>query len=163
MKKNIGKIILIVLGAALIALSAKGLMGVPGQKAALEAAVYLEEAVVLPENEGKLVIIHGEPEMLAPAYDEELKLTINTIKAYRYKETYKQTSFTDEERKWEWVSGGQETLTGQAKIGESVSVAAEQNGWMLVKYNKKLGWVSSAYLSTTKPVIQTIATSGNLQ
>ena len=118
MKKNIGKIILIVLGAALIALSAKGLMGVPGQKAALEAAVYLEEAVVLPENEGKLVIIHGEPEMLAPAYDEELKLTINTIKAYRYKETYKQTSFTDEERKWEWVSGGQETLTGQAKIGE---------------------------------------------
>ena len=118
MKKNIGKIILIVLGAALIALSAKGLMGVPGQKAALEAAVYLEEAVVLPENEGKLVIIHGEPEMLAPGYDEELKLTINTIKAYRYKETYKQTSFTDEERKWEWVSGGQETLTGQAKIGE---------------------------------------------
>ena len=102
MKKNIGKIILVLFGAALIVWSAKGLMSVPGQRAALEAAVYLEEAVVLPENEGKLVIIHGEPEMLAPAYDEELKLTINSIHAYRYKETYKQTGFTDDERKWEW-------------------------------------------------------------
>ena len=55
------------------------------------------------------------------------------------------------------------STVGQAKIGESVSVAAEQNGWMLIKYNKKLGWASASYLSTTKPVIQTVATSGNLQ
>jgi len=116
--KNIGKIILLALGVALIALSAKALMEVPGQQAALESAVYLDEAVVLPENEGKLVIIHGTPEMIAPAYDAELKITINSIKAYRYKETYKQTGYTDEERKWEWVSGGQTSLVGEAKIGE---------------------------------------------
>ena len=116
--KNIGKIILLVLGVALIALSAKALMEVPGQQAALESAVYLDEAVVLPENEGKLVIIHGTPEMIAPAYDVELKITINSIKAYRYKETYKQTGYTDEERQWEWVSGGQTSLVGEAKIGE---------------------------------------------
>ena len=115
--KNIGKIILIVLGAALIALGVKGLMGIPGQQAALESAVYLDEAVVLPENEGKLVIIHGTPEMIAPAYDAELKLTIDSIKAYRYKETYKQTGYTNEEKKWEWVSGGQTSLVGEAKIG----------------------------------------------
>ena len=115
---KIGKIILLVLGVALIALSAKALMEVPGQQAALESAVYLDEAVVLPENEGKLVIIHGTPEMIAPAYDAELKITINSIKAYRYKETYKQTGYTDEERKWEWVSGGQTSLVGEAKIGE---------------------------------------------
>ena len=116
--KNLGKIILIVLGAALIALSVKGVMDIPGQQAALESAVYLDEPMMLPENEGKLVIIHGVPEMLAPVYDEELKLTIDTIKAYRYKETYKQTGFTDEERKWEWVSGTQTSLVGEAKIGE---------------------------------------------
>ena len=116
--QNIGKIILLELGVALIALSAKALMEVPGQQAALESAVYLDEAVVLPENEGKLVIIHGTPEMIAPAYDAELKITINSIKAYRYKETYKQTGYTDEERKWEWVSGGQTSLVGEAKIGE---------------------------------------------
>ena len=51
----------------------------------------------------------------------------------------------------------------QAIIGESVSAAAAQNGWMLVKYSGKLGWASAEYLSTTKPVIQTVATSGNLQ
>jgi len=116
--KNIGKIILIVIGVALIALSIKGLMDIPGQQAALDAAVYLDEPVVLPENEGMLVIIHGTPEMIAPAYDAELKITINSIKAYRYKETYKQTGYTDEERKWEWVSGGQTSLVGEAKIGE---------------------------------------------
>ncbi|MBQ4579523.1 MAG: hypothetical protein IJA83_02590 [Clostridia bacterium] len=116
--KNIGKIVLLVLGVALIALSAKALMEVPGQQAALESAVYLDEAVVLPENEGKLVIIHGVPEMIGPAYDAELKITIDSIKAYRYKETYKQTGFTDDETKWEWVSGGQTSLVGEAKIGE---------------------------------------------
>ena len=116
--KNIGKIILIVIGVALIALSIKGLMDIPGQQAALDAAVYLDEPVVLPENEGMLVIIHGSPEMIAPVYDAELKLTIDSIKAYRYKETYKQTSKTDDEMKWEWVTGGQTSLVGQAEIGD---------------------------------------------
>ena len=118
MMKNAGKIILIVLGIALIALGIKGLMDIPTHKAILEAAVWLDESVVLPENEGKLIIVHGTPEMLAPVYDEELKLTIDSIKAYRYKETYKQTSYTDEERKWEWVTGTQTSLVGEAKIGE---------------------------------------------
>ena len=116
--KNIGKIILLVLGIALLALGVKGLMAIPGQQAALETAVYLDEPVLQPENEGKLVIIRGTPEMIAPAYDGELKLTLNTIKAYRYKETYKQTGFTDNELKWEWVSGEQTSFMGQAKIGE---------------------------------------------
>ena len=115
---KIGRILLIVLGAALIALGVKGVMDIPGQQTILEAAVYLDEPEVLPENEGKLVIIHGVPEMIAPAYDAELKLTIDSIKAYRYKETYKQTGYTDEEKKWEWVSGGQTSLVGETKIGE---------------------------------------------
>ena len=52
--KNKGKIILIVLGIVLIALGGKTLMDIPAQKAVLENAVYLDEPVVLPENEGKL-------------------------------------------------------------------------------------------------------------
>ena len=116
--KKIGKIILLVLGVALIALGVKGLMDIPGQKALLENAVYLDEAVVLPENDGKLVIIHGKPEMTSPVYDEELGLTLNTIKAYRYREVYKQTSFSTDEQKWEWVTNEQKSLTGEAKIGD---------------------------------------------
>lgn len=116
--KNKGKIILIVLGIALLALGIKGLMDIPKQKAVLEAAVYLDEPVVLPENEGKLVIIHGKPEMTAPACDEELGITLNTIKAYRYAEEYKQTSSEKSVFKYGWVSRGQKGIAGKASVGE---------------------------------------------
>jgi hypothetical protein len=116
--KNIGKMIVLVLGAALIALGGKALMDIPEQKAILENAVYLDEPVVLPENEGKLVIIHGKPEMTAPACDEELGLTLNTIKAYRYAEEYKQTSREKNVFKYGWVSRGQKGIAGEASVGE---------------------------------------------
>ena len=115
--KNIGKIILLVLGVALIALSAKALMEVPGQQAALDAAVYLDEAVILPENEGKMVIIHGKPEMISPAYDEELGLTLDTIKAYRYDEEYKLKSSEKLLYKYGWVSKGSRSVVGKASLG----------------------------------------------
>ena len=118
--KDVGKIILLVLCAALIALGGKTLMEIPAQKAVLENAVYLDEPVVLPENEGKLVIIHGKPEMTAPAYDEELGITLNTIKAYRYDEEYKQTSREKGKFKYEWVSRGQKGIAGEASVGEFV-------------------------------------------
>ncbi len=127
--KKTGKIILIVLGAALIALGVKALVELPGQKAVLEAAVYLDEPAVLPENEGKMVIIHGKPEMIAPAYDEELGLTINTIKAYRYAEEYKQTSSENLEYKYGWVSKGQKGICGKASLGEFALDEKTVNGF----------------------------------
>ena len=114
---KIGKIILLVLGVALIALGVKTLMDIPAQQAMLEAAVYLDEAVVLPENEGKLVIIHGMPEMTAPAFDEELGLTINGIKAYRYAEEYKLISSEKLVYKYNWQSRGQKGIVGEAVLG----------------------------------------------
>ena len=116
--KSKGKIILIVLGIILIALGGKTLMDIPAQKAVLENAVYLDEPVVLPENEGKLVIIHGKPKMTAPACDEELGITLNTIKAYRYDEEYKQTSREKGVFKYGWVSRGQKGIAGEASVGE---------------------------------------------
>ena len=116
--KNIGKIILLVLGIALIALGIKNFADLPGQSDALETAVYLDEAVILPENEGKMVIIHGKPEMTAPAYDEELGLSLDTIKAYRYAEEYKLTSSEKLEYKYGWVAKGQKSIVGKASLGE---------------------------------------------
>ena len=116
--KNIGKIILLVLGIALIALGIKNFADLPGQSDMLEAAVYLDEAVVLPENEGKMVIIHGKPEMTAPAYDEELGLTLDTIKAYRYAEEYKLTNSEQLEYKYGWVAKGHKSIVGKASLGE---------------------------------------------
>lgn len=115
---KIGKIILLVLGVALLALGGKTFMDIPAQKAALEAAVYLDEPVVLQENEGKLVIIHGVPEMTAPAYDEELDLTLNAIKAYRYDEEYKLISSEKLLYKYNWQSRGQKGIAGEASVGE---------------------------------------------
>jgi len=120
MKKTrfIGRIILIVLGALIVWLSARALMGVPEQQKLLDAAVYLDEAVVLPENEGKVVIIHGKPLMTAPAYDEELGITLNSIKAYRYAEEYKLTTNEKTKNRYDWVSRGQKSIVGDAMIGE---------------------------------------------
>lgn len=126
---KIGKLIFIVLGVALIALGIKGLMDIPGQQAALDAAVYLDEPVVLPENEGKLVIIHGKPEMTAPAYDEELGLTINTIKAYRYAEEYKLISSEKLLYKYNWVSRGSKGIVGKASVGEFALDEKTLNGF----------------------------------
>jgi len=116
--KHIGKIILLVLGAALIALGGKTLMEIPAQKDVLKNAVWLDEPVVLPENEGKLVIIHGKPEMTAPACDEELGITVNAIKAYRYDEEYKQISGEKGVFKYGWVSRGSKEIAGEASVGE---------------------------------------------
>ena len=116
--KNIGKIILLVLGVALIALGIKNFADLPGQSDVLGAAVYLDEAVILPENEGKMVIIHGKPEMTAPAYDEELGLSLNAIKAYRYAEEYKLTSSEKLEYQYGWVAKGQKSIVGKASLGE---------------------------------------------
>ena len=116
--KNIGKIILLVLGVALIALGIKNFADIPGQSDVLETAVWLDEAVILPENEGKMVIIHGKPEMNAPAYDKELGLTLDTIKAYRYAEEYKLTSSEQLQYKYGWVSKGQKSIVGKASLGE---------------------------------------------
>ena len=116
--KNIGKIILLVLGIALIALGIKNFADLPGQSDMLEAAVYLDEAVILPENEGKMVIIHGKPEMTALAYDEELGLSLDTIKAYRYAEEYKLTSSEKLEYQYGWVAKGQKSIVGKASLGE---------------------------------------------
>ena len=115
---KIGKIILLVLGIALIALAAKSLVGIPGSTAVFEEAVYLEEPVVLPENEGKFVVIHGDAVMTAPAYDEELGLTIQTVKAYRYAKEYKEISVKDGVHTWDWQTKMQQTLVGKAAIGE---------------------------------------------
>ena len=118
--KLIGRIVLIVLGAFLVWLSVRALVDAPLYKEVLSSAVYLEEPVVLPENEGKMVIIHGKPEMIAPVYDEEIGITINAFKAYRYDEEYKQTAWKGNRTAYNWAPIGQKSLAGEASLGEFV-------------------------------------------
>ena len=118
--KLIGRIVLVALCAFIVWLSVRGLMDAPLYKEVLGSAVYLEEPVVLPENEGKMVIIHGKPEMIAPVYDEEIGVTINAFKAYRYDEEYKQTAWKGNRTAYNWAPIGQKSLAGEASLGEFI-------------------------------------------
>lgn len=93
-------------------------MGIGDTDTALREAVVLESPSVLPQNEGKLVMFHGTPEMTAPVFDSELGLTLQTVKAVRYKEIYACTRRADDEDVWDWSAGGTKTLFGAAKAGE---------------------------------------------
>ena len=115
---KIGKIVLLLLGLVIFALAGKALIGIDDIAAALEEAVVLESPVVLEENEGKLVVLYGVPVMTASVYDEELRLTLETIKALRYNESYECTGTEEGKTTWEWVSKGMKTLFGKAKLGE---------------------------------------------
>ncbi|MBR6571262.1 MAG: hypothetical protein IKK75_12500 [Clostridia bacterium] len=126
---KLGKVVLLALGIALLALGVKRLMDIPGQQAMLNDAVYLDEAVILPENEGKLVIIHGKPEMTVPAYDEELGLTLNTIKAYRYDEEYKLKSSEKLLYQYGWMSKSSKGIVGKASLGEFALDEKTLNGF----------------------------------
>lgn len=115
---KIGKIILLAAAAVLIALSIKGLMDVPGRKAKLENAVELNSAEVLSENEGKLVIIHGVPEMTECAFDDQLGISLNSFKAIRQTQVYDETVKDGDEYTWDWHAKDTKILIGGAKIGD---------------------------------------------
>ena len=91
------KILLFFLGLFIFVLGTDAYLGVDDVIMALNEAVELDAPVILPENEGKIVILHGVPEMTAPVYDEELGLTLHTVKAMRYKESYDLVSRDDGE------------------------------------------------------------------
>lgn len=50
------------------------------------------------------------------------------------------------------------------EFGESVQVAARESGWSFVNTGSRFGWISSDYLSTTRPTPRprTEATSGSI-
>lgn len=119
---NTGKIIALILGVGCFAISGWSFFANKGSKAAMDTAVQLEEPKVLAENEGKLIIISGNVELIEPVYDEEKRLTINTPHAFRQDEEYKRTPNTDEnsedEYEWKWQPSGSANLTGKAKLGD---------------------------------------------
>jgi len=124
---NIKKIVLLALAAVMAALGVGAVGTIGGTSEYLESAVYLESPVLLPENEGKLVIISGTVEMTAPAYDPEYGITIQSPNAMRYTEQYSsmvKDSGDDEdegsiEYEWDWRPHGTNVdLMGGAKLGE---------------------------------------------
>lgn len=73
-------------------------------------AIYVEEGKVLPENEGKIVIVPGKAEAKAPLVDELTGVEIPHIRANRTIEIYEETTETDEEGNTYYVMNWVETV-----------------------------------------------------
>ncbi len=116
-------VVLIVIGLFIVIFAAKGIADSPEHEANTAAAVFLEEAVVLPENEGKWVLVKGKVETVEAVYDSEFGITINSPVARRFDSTYKQIEYENENNVnsddvWGWSEVPQVAITGKAKIGE---------------------------------------------
>lgn len=101
MKKIIG-VILIIGGLLFALLAVKALVSAPQSYEIIRAAPTLKDGRILPENEGKLVVVSGT---LKPA--EQLQDSITGVKlpgvtAKRTVWTYKQDSGSDDEKVWDW-------------------------------------------------------------
>lgn len=101
MKKIIG-VILIIGGILFASLAVKALMAAPQTYERIKAAATIKDGRVVPENEGKLVVVSG---ILKPA--EQLQDPITGVKlpgvtAKRTVWTYKQDTNSDDEQVWDW-------------------------------------------------------------
>lgn len=168
MKKIIG-VVLVLLGIGTGALVWKMHTDMPEAQEQLAAAAFLGEPVVLPENEGRLVVCSGALEMTAPAVDGELNVTLPSLKAERLTERYENAGTADKP-KYEWrkvYSGalGSRKIVGEARLGAFVlspelletlptpAFCQEFDGGELARaglemYSKLLG--SERYLSRSK-------------
>ncbi len=133
MLKKIAGVLLLVIGLFFAVSSLKMIfVDTPKMKSALKDAVYVGQDTINEANDGKIVIVCGPFELTTPSYDEELGLTIDSIRTSRSKQTMKLNkatkatkanaeTLTEEEKGngvLEWSTAYRDkTLTGEGKIG----------------------------------------------
>lgn len=114
-KRIIGIILMIAaLGTVLLGMKAGG--AAPENKKIIESATVVSDGKILPENEGKVVIVTGTLEAPLPFVDEETGVVIDTIVAYRYIEKARvELGNDDEEDTWTWDSTNSKNDLGGSK------------------------------------------------
>ena len=133
MLKKIAGVLLLVIGLFFAVSSLKMIfVDTPKMKSALKDAVYVGQGAINDANDGKIVIVCGPFELTTPSYDDELGLTIDSIRTSRSKQTMKLNkatkatkanaeTLTEEEKRngvLEWSTAYHDkTLTGEGKIG----------------------------------------------
>lgn len=81
-------------------------------------AVYVKDAKVLPENEGKLVAVSGHPKMLEAAVDENVGVTFHSPRVHRSVEVLKYDSvFGDWTVKSVYEGGSKDGFEGGVLYG----------------------------------------------
>ena len=118
MSKKIIGIVLIVIGVFTAFLGVKAMNQAPEAAEKLEAAVYVADAKVYPENEGKVVIVPGKIDA-EPLVDTETGLELPTIKASKQSWYAVGVKSADVGYDWSWmVDGVTQTLTAECSVGE---------------------------------------------
>ena len=118
MAKKIIGIVLIVIGVFTAFLGFKAMSQAPEAAEKLEAAVYVADAKVYPENEGKVVIVPGKIDA-EPLVDTETGLELPTIKASKQSWYAVGVKSVDTGYDWSWVADGStQTLTAECSVGE---------------------------------------------
>lgn len=127
-------IIMIAAGVIVLAAGVKTFVSAPERAEQIESAVYLESGEVLPENDGKLVVVSGKLEAELPLEDSVTGITLMSPSATRNVQEYNRTE-SDGESTWDWEPIGYDyseegnggintpslvssTLVAPTKIGE---------------------------------------------
>ncbi|NLA23662.1 MAG: hypothetical protein GX879_01720 [Bacteroidales bacterium] len=90
---------------------------IPAGTEAIKEAIYVGDKGVLPENEGKLVIITGEIKLIEQGYDPELDIYLNSIRAYRTSYELKE-DLVEKIETWKQID--KEEILGKAKCGDFI-------------------------------------------
>ena len=118
MAKKIIGIVLVIIGLFTAFLGVKAMSQAPEAADKLEAAVYVADAKIYPENEGKIVIVPGKIDA-EPLVDTETGLELPTIKASKQSWYAAGVRSADKGYDWSWVVDGvTQTLTAECSVGE---------------------------------------------
>ena len=101
MKKIIG-VILIIGGVLFASLAIKALFSAPKSEEQIRAAATIKDGRILPENEGKLVVVSGTLKPAEPLQDPITGVKLPGVTAKRTVWTYKQDTNSDDEQVWDW-------------------------------------------------------------
>lgn len=114
-KRMIG-IILVIAALGTVFLGTKAGGAAPENKKIIESATVVSDGKVLPENEGKVVIVTGTLEAPLPFVDEETGIPLNSIMAFRHVEKLAiQKGGEDKPDTWRWDFASSEKDYGGSK------------------------------------------------
>lgn len=101
MKKIIG-VILIIGGIFFASLAVKALVSSPQSYEKIKAAATIKDGKVIPENEGKLVVVSGTLKPAEPLQDPITGVKLPGVTAKRTVWTYERDTNSDDEQVWDW-------------------------------------------------------------
>ena len=101
MKKIIG-VILIIGGILFASLAVKALMAAPQTYERIKAAATIKDGRVVPENEGKLVVVSGTLKPAEQLQDPITGVKLPGVTAKRTVWTYERDTNSNDEQVWDW-------------------------------------------------------------